>query len=93
MSVLQLLPGLSHRAAAEVVRCRIDFKYSLGINLDDPGVHHSVLTDFRDRLLRKDRTGRLLDLALARLREAGLVRESALLSAPTPPTFWPPAAT
>ncbi|WP_241777950.1 hypothetical protein [Streptomyces sp. CT34] len=31
--------------------------------------------DFRERLTRDDRAGRLLDLALARLTEAGLVRE------------------
>src|ERR1700746_313304 len=41
----------SDRDAAETVRCRIDFKYALGLNLDDPAFHHSVLGDFRDRLL------------------------------------------
>ncbi|GAB7183556.1 hypothetical protein ATKI12_3387 [Kitasatospora sp. Ki12] len=75
MSVLQFLLGLSDRDAAEAVRCRIDFKYALGLDLDDPGFHHSVLTDFRDRLLQDGRADRLLDLALARLKEAGLVRE------------------
>jgi hypothetical protein len=34
------------------VRCRIDFKYALGLELEDPGFHHSVLSDFRDRLAR-----------------------------------------
>jgi hypothetical protein len=34
VSVLQFLPGLADRDAAEVVRCRIDFKYALGL---DPG--------------------------------------------------------
>lgn len=33
------------------MRCRIDFKYALGLELDDPGFHHSVLGGFRDRLL------------------------------------------
>ncbi|MFJ8476336.1 transposase [Kitasatospora sp. NPDC094011] len=75
VSVLQFLLGLSDRDAAEAVRCRIDFKYSPGLELDDPGFHHSVLTDFRDRLLQDGRADRLLDLALARLKEAGLVRE------------------
>jgi transposase len=78
VSVLQFLLGLSDRDAAEAVRCRIDFKYALGLDLDDPGFHHSVLSDFRDRLLEKEgRADRLLDLALARLKEAGLVRERA----------------
>ncbi|WP_406111675.1 IS1182 family transposase [Kitasatospora purpeofusca] len=75
VSVLQFLLGLSDRDAAEAVRCRIDFKYALGLELDDPGFHHSVLTDFRDRLLQEDRADRLLDLALARLKDVGLVRD------------------
>ena len=73
VSVLQFLLDLSDRDAAEAVRCRTDFKYALGLDLDDPGFHHSVLGDFRDRLL----ADRLLDLALARLKEAGLVRDRA----------------
>ncbi|MGW7674409.1 transposase, partial [Streptomyces sp. NPDC054775] len=67
--------GLSDRQAAEAVRCRIDFKYAMAMELDDPGFHHSVLADFRDRLTEDNRADRLLDLALARLKEAGLVRE------------------
>src|SRR5579863_3847908 len=74
VSVLQFLLDLSDRDAAEAVRCRIDFKYALGLELDDPGFHHSVLSDFRERLLQDGRADRLLDLALARLKEAGLVR-------------------
>src|SRR4029077_15933425 len=50
------------------------FKYALGPGLDDPGFHHSVLSDFRDRLLEEGRADRLLALALARLKQAGLVR-------------------
>jgi transposase len=73
--VLQYVLDLSDRQAAEAVRCRIDFKYALGLELDDPGFHHSVLSDFRDRLAEGDRADRLLDLALARLTDAGLVRE------------------
>ncbi|MCX4850366.1 IS1182 family transposase [Streptomyces sp. NBC_00893] len=73
--VLQFLLGLSDRQAAEAVRCRIDFKYAMAMELDDPGFHHSVLADFRDRLAEDDRADRLLDLAPARLKEAGLVRE------------------
>ncbi|MET9386364.1 transposase [Streptomyces sp. NPDC002928] len=57
------------------MRCRIDFKYAMALELDDPGFHHSVLADFRERLAQDDRADRLLDLALARLKEAGLVRE------------------
>ncbi|MET9074755.1 hypothetical protein ABZX95_21920 [Streptomyces sp. NPDC004232] len=45
------------------------------MDLDDPGFQHSVLADFRGRLAEDDRADRLLDLALARLKKAGLVRE------------------
>ncbi|MFD1662341.1 IS1182 family transposase [Streptomyces caeni] len=75
VSVLQFLYNLSDRQAAEAVRCRIDFKYALALPLDNPGFHHSVLSDFRDRLAEGDRAGLLLDLALERLRDAGLVKE------------------
>ncbi|WP_318280398.1 SAM-dependent methyltransferase [Streptomyces griseoloalbus] len=72
--VLQFLLGLSDRAGtAEAVRCRIDFKYAPAVELDDPGFHHSVLADFRERLTEDGRADRLLDLTLVRLKEAGLV--------------------
>lgn len=35
--VLQFLLGLSDRQATEAVRCRIDFKYAMAMELDDPG--------------------------------------------------------
>ncbi|WP_327188528.1 transposase [Streptomyces xinghaiensis] len=73
--VLQFLLNLSDRQAAEAVRCRIDFEYALAMELDDPGFHHSVLTDFRDRLSQDDRADQLLSLALDRMRQAGLVKE------------------
>lgn len=71
--VLQFLLNLSDRQVAEAVRCRIGFKYALAMELDDPGFHHSVLSDFRDRLTESGRTGQLLDLVLERLTAAGLV--------------------
>ncbi|MGW4914248.1 transposase [Streptomyces sp. NPDC004270] len=52
--VLRYALNLSDRQAAEAVRCRIDFKYALGLELEDPGFHHGVLSDF----LRPARRGR-----------------------------------
>jgi transposase len=49
--VLQFAEGLSDRQAAEAVRARIDWKYALGLELSDSGFDHSVLSEFRDRLL------------------------------------------
>ncbi|MEU8172124.1 hypothetical protein AB0C14_04565 [Microbispora hainanensis] len=34
------------------MRCPIDSKDALGLELEDPGFHHSVLSGFRDRLAR-----------------------------------------
>ncbi|MGQ4484086.1 transposase [Streptomyces sp. SAS_276] len=43
VSVLQFAENLSDRAAADAVRTRIDWKYGLGLELDDPGFDYSVL--------------------------------------------------
>jgi transposase len=71
--VLQFAEGLTDRQAADAVRGRIDWKYALGLELDDPGVDASVLTEFRARLLADGQTERLLGLLLDRLRERGLL--------------------
>ncbi|WP_433894379.1 transposase [Streptomyces sp. CA-111067] len=65
----------SNRQAAESGRNRIDFKYALGMVLEDSGFHHGVLTDFRNRLAEEGRADRLLDLALEKIRAVGMVRE------------------
>ncbi|MFD7772924.1 transposase [Streptomyces sp. NPDC059753] len=74
---LQYALNLSDRQASEAVRCRIDFKYALGLELEDLGCHHSVLSDFRERLAEGDRADRLPGLALTRIRRAGLLEERA----------------
>jgi len=50
-TVLQFIEGLSDRGAADAVRGPIDWKYLLCLELDDPGFDHSVLCEFRARLL------------------------------------------
>ncbi|MCX5410147.1 IS1182 family transposase (plasmid) [Streptomyces sp. NBC_00335] len=75
VSVLQFLLELSDRQAAASVRCRIDFKYALGMELEDPGFHHSVLADFRERLSKDSRADKLLGLALEKIKAVGLIRE------------------
>src|SRR5262245_11851682 len=49
--VLQLAEGFSDRHAADAVRGRIDWKYVLGFELTNPGFDHTVLSEFRTRLL------------------------------------------
>ena len=62
VSVLQFVEGLTDWQAAEAVRARIDFKYALGLALDDPGFDFSVLSEFRDRLAGADAGRRVLGL-------------------------------
>ena len=68
VTLLQFREGLSDRQAAEAVRARIDWKYLLALGLDDPGFDHSVLCEFRRRLLDGEATERLLARVLAAIR-------------------------
>ena len=72
--VLQYVEGLSDRQAADAVRSRIDWKYALGLELTDPGFDHTVLSEFRARLLNKDAERLLLDSLLDRLRQLRLIK-------------------
>ncbi|MFI6356404.1 IS1182 family transposase [Streptomyces sp. NPDC050743] len=74
VSVLQYAEGLSDRQAAEQVRARMDWKFLLGLELDDPGFDFSVLSDFRSRLIERGLEERILDLVLSRCCELGLLR-------------------
>lgn len=74
IAVLQFAEGLRDRQAAEAVRARIDWKYALNLELTDPGFDHSVLSEFRDRLVAADAGGQLLDQVLEAARGAGLLR-------------------
>lgn len=49
--VLQSLEHLTDEQAADAVRTRVDWKYALGLRLDDPGFDAAVLSAFRRRLL------------------------------------------
>ena len=72
--MLQFREGLSDRQAAEAVRARIDWKYLLALDLADPGFDHSLLCEFRGRLLGGDATERLLARVLDVAREGGLLK-------------------
>jgi transposase len=74
VSVLQYAEGLSDRQAADQVRARMDWKFLLGLELDDPGFDFSVLSDFRSRLVEHGLEEKVLDLVLARCSEVGLLR-------------------
>lgn len=72
--VLQFVEGLTDRQAAEAVRARIDFKYALGLELDDAGFDFSLLSEFRDRLVEADAGRQVLDGVLTAAREHGLLK-------------------
>ena len=73
VTVLQCAEGLSDRQAADAVRGRIDWEYVLGLELTDPGFDHTVLSEFRTRLLAGGAERLLLDTLLTRLRAQGLL--------------------
>jgi len=74
VTVLQFRENLPDRQAAEAVRARIDWKYLLGLELDDPGFDHSVLCEFRSRLLEGGAEERLLGKLLDACRARGLLK-------------------
>jgi transposase len=74
VSVLQYAEGHTDRQAADQVRARMDWKFLLGLELDDPGFDFSVLSDFRTRLIEHGLEERVLDLVLERICDLGLLR-------------------
>jgi transposase len=72
--VLAFVENLTDRQAADMARRAIDWKYALGLALEDPGFDFSVLSEFRARLVAGSMQNEALDLLLARLAELGLVR-------------------
>ena len=74
VTVFQFLEGLSDREAADAVRSRIDWKYALSLELDDPGFNFSVLSEFRGRLLEGEADHVLLDKLLEHFQERGLLK-------------------
>jgi transposase len=74
VTILQFREDLPDRRAAEAVRARIDWKYLLGLELTDPGFDHSVLCEFRARLLKGSAEERLLHKLLELGQARGLLK-------------------
>lgn len=70
-SVMQFMEHLSGRQAARAVRTRIDWKDALGLELTDDGFDHSVLREFRSRLMQGSLEQMLLDTLLNHCQERG----------------------
>src|SRR5262249_39567380 len=73
ISVLQYVEGLSDRQAAGAVRGRIDWKYALALELDDPGFNHTVLSEFRTRLVQGQAERQIIDTFVDQRTELGLI--------------------
>ncbi len=74
VTVLQMAEDLTDRAAAQRVRFGMDWKYALGMELDDPGLDATVLCEFRTRVIQHGLEERVLDLLLVALKAKGLVK-------------------
>jgi transposase len=73
VTVFQMAENLTDRQAAEAVRDRLSWAYALGLSLEDTGFDHTVLCEFRTRVVAHGLEERVLDLLLTRLKEKGLV--------------------
>src|SRR6266536_2482559 len=74
VTVFQFMEGLTDRQAADAVRDRLAWKYVFSLELTDPGFDHTVLSEFRSRLIEGNAEQRLLDLLLERCREGGWLK-------------------
>ncbi len=72
--IFQFLEGLTDRQAAEAVQQRIDWKYTLSLELSDSGFDYSVLSKFRARLIAGGQEMQLFDEMLALLKTQGLLK-------------------
>jgi transposase len=74
VTVLQFVEGLPDRQAADAVRSRLDWKYALSLELTDPGFDHTVLSEFRTRLVQTGAEHRLLDVLLDEAKARGWLK-------------------
>ncbi len=74
VTAFQYMENLSDRAAADAVRLRLDWKYALHLPADYAGFNYSVLSEYRDRLVRHEAEGRIFDKLLGDLEELGLLK-------------------
>jgi transposase len=74
VTIMQFVEELPDRQTADAVRSRIDWKYGLGLELEDSGFDFTVLSQFRSRLIAGHAEALLFETLLAHLKERGLLK-------------------
>jgi transposase len=74
VTLLQYLEGLTDRQTADAVRSRIDWKYLLALELTNTGFHHSVLSEFRTRLVTAGAERLIFERFLALCQDQGWLK-------------------
>src|SRR3954464_767897 len=81
VTALQFTENLTDRQAADAVRGRLDWKYCLGLTLDDEGFDFSVLREFRARLVEHGLEAMVFDALLGQSTRCWANRSSGARSA------------
>jgi transposase len=74
VSLLQFVENLTDREAADAVRGRLDWKYLLGLELTDSGFDHTVLSEFRTRLVEASAEYQIFEMLLNTFRAKDLIK-------------------
>src|SRR5690348_15093701 len=74
VTVLQFMENLTDRQAADAVRRCLDWKYALSLELTDTGFDHTVLSEFRARLVEHGAEERLLETMLELFKSRGWLK-------------------
>jgi transposase len=74
VTVFQFIENLTDRQTADAVRSRLDWKYCLSLELTDAGFDHTVLSEFRTRLVALTAEERFLEVILDLCKEQGYIR-------------------
>jgi len=74
VTAFQYMENLSDREAGEAVRIRLDWKYALHLPLEYAGFNFSVLSEFRDRVIKHQAEARLFERLLEQLQALGLIK-------------------
>src|SRR5690348_7155242 len=74
VTIFQFMENLTDRQAAEAVGDRLAWKYALSLDLCASGFDHSVLCEFRARLVAGQAEQRLLDILLQQCQDGGWLK-------------------